>query len=347
MNDNVSNFLRAILVDTMSGLLPPNRWFDDPEVHSIWVSVFRVFRVPYDTQVVQVGRFDAGQISAALTNLNLPYPDLEFGFNPVPDGSVEPRGGLLGWNTTNRGNLLVLMTPMKSYVPDLDPEVEVRYRIDAARAVIVAILGLNAAYEQICEFSIDTNTSTISRRSPAMENPLFHTTPNVTDESSWGLIQTILEGIDSLEVPIQNRVRLALRWYQRALGEQRVHKVGGSNVDSLINYWIALETLVRVGEQRVGGRLIKSLSDIHNLSTQEIGQTFPISKIYELRKKVVHQGDLSLTIRFELQQFLSDVFVDILALQIMDLSISPRTQKYLDGRANSYLTPATTEEMKA
>jgi len=170
-----------------------------------------------------------------------------------------------------------------------------------------------------------------------MENPGMYDVPTLEDESVFELMRAILEGIDSLDQYTQNRVRLALRWYQRALGERRIGKIGGGNVDALINYWIALETLARVGEQKVASSLIGALSAIHNLSQQKTGETFPISQIYQRRKAVIHGGDIMLSVTFELQQFLSDVFMDILTLRVMKLSTTPRTQKYLDGRAYNYL----------
>lgn len=337
---SIDDYLRQSLATTLLPFLPPHtQWFEHPEGAVIWVSVFRVFRVPYDTQVVRGKIAEFGQVRAVFTNVNLPYFNMAFGFNPTPEGGVEPKGNFVGWEASDRGVLLLLMTPLKSD-GDLDPEIAARYRIDSARATIVAVMGLNAAFEQVCELSIegrDASMAGISRNSPAMENPGFYETPDIEDSSAFEPIRSVLEGIESLDSPTQNRVRLALRWYQRALGDRRVLKLGGGNVDALINYWVALETLVRVGEQKVTGALIGALSDIHGLSRQEVGQTFPISKIYERRKKIVHQGELMLGMSFELQRFLSDVFLDILVLRIMRLSSIPRTQKYLDGRATQYL----------
>ncbi len=337
---SVDDYLRQSLVTTLLPFLPPHtQWFARPEGAVIWVSVFRVFRVPYDTRVVEGKIAEFGQVRAVFTNVNMPYFNLATGFNPTPEGGVEPKAKLVGWEATDRGVLLLLMTPLKAD-GDLDPEVSARYRIDSARAVIVAVMGLNAAFEQVCELSVegrDASRAGIGRRSPAMENPSFYEAPDLEDDSAFELIHSILEGIESLDAPTQNRVRLALRWYQRALGDRRAFKVGGGDVDGLINYWIALETLVRVGEQGVTGALIGALSEIHDLSRQEIGQTFPISKVYQRRKKIVHQGELMLDMSIELQQFLTDVFVDILVLRIMRLPGTPRTQKYLDGRANGYL----------
>jgi Apea-like HEPN len=232
------------------------------------------------------------------------------------------------------------MTPLASDHQSMGPEVAAALRIDTARAVIVGNMSLNAAFERICEFSVtyrDSGKLSISRTSQIMENPLSYPIPDIHDSPTYKLIGSILEGIDALDKPTQDRVRLSLRWYQRALGERRAIRIGAADVDSLINYWIAFETLVRVGERKVAGTLIRELSEIHGLSSQEAGQTFPIGKIYARRKEIVHGGQLKGGARFKLQQFLSDVFVDILVLRTLSLPERPRTEKYLDGGAYDYL----------
>ena len=338
----VDDYLRGCLATTLQPWLPPtSQWFNRSEDPVYWISVYRVYRVPYSNQEIHGRISEFGQVRAWWINVSLPYPELDFGFDALPDGTVRPKEGLAGWRAVNNGVLLLLMTPLRSDEEGIDPEVAARYRIDSARAVIVGVMGLNAAFEHVCEFSIsgarDPSRASISRRSPAMENPGMYDVPTLEDESVFELMRAILEGIDSLDQYTQNRVRLALRWYQRALGERRIGKIGGGNVDALINYWIALETLARVGEQKVASSLIGALSAIHNLSQQKTGETFPISQIYQRRKAVIHGGDIMLSVTFELQQFLSDVFMDILTLRVMKLSTTPRTQKYLDGRAYNYL----------
>lgn len=337
---STDDYLRASMANTLRPFLPPlTQWFDRTEEARVWMSVFRVYRVPYNTQEITATLAEFGQVRAVFANVNLPYPEMAFGLKPTPEGEVEPGGGLVGWQATNRGVLLMLMTPLMSDRQSVDPETAASLRIDSARAVIVGIMGLNAAFERICEFSIDykdSSRTSISRTSQAMENPQFHRIPDIHDQTSFELVKSILESVDSLEEPKQDRVRLALRWYQRALGERRILRMGGGNVDSLINYWIALETLVRVGEQKVAGALIRELSTIHNISRQQTGQIFPISKIYERRKEIIHRG-LMLGASFELQQFLSDIFIDILVIRVMELSVEPKTQRYLDGDAYSYL----------
>ena len=329
------------MASTLHPFLPPlSQWFDRPEDATVWLSVFRVFRVPYDTLELSGQLAEFGQIRAVFVNANLPYPIMDFGLDPMPDGSVRPKGKLVGWNATERGVLLLLMTPLKSDRHNVDPETAARFRIDSARAVLVGFMGLNAAFERICEFSInyeDESRAAISRTSHAMENPLFYEAPCIYDSGLYEQIRSVLEGIDSLDDSTQDRVRLALRWYQRALGEDRILRMDVGGVDTLINYWVALETLVRVGEQKVAGTLIKELAAIHGITTQEAGQTFPISKIYQYRRKVIHQGQLSFGASFELQAFLSDVFMDVLVLRVMKLSKTTETRKYLDGRAYGYL----------
>jgi hypothetical protein len=231
---SIDEYLHGALATTLQPLLPHSSlWFDRPEEAVVRVSVFRVFRVPYDTKAPTGLRVDLGQAIAVFTNINLPYFKIASGFDPRPDGSVVPKGELLGWEATNRGLLLLLMSPMRSDGENLDPEAAVQYRIDATRAVIVAILGINAAFEQVCEFSInyeDVNRASISITSGAMENPGMHEVPDIGNHSAFEQIASILTGIESLDTPTQNRIRLALRWYQRALRDRRILKMGAGDV---------------------------------------------------------------------------------------------------------------------
>jgi hypothetical protein len=109
------------------------------------------------------------------------------------------------------------------------------------------------------------------------------------------------------------------------------------DVDELIDYWVALETLSRTEGKRAAGAISKILAKIHNITTQRAGESSPISQIYQRRKEAMHQGDLQQGIGFDLQRFLSDVFIDILALHVLGLSGIPRTSEYLDGRAYGFL----------
>jgi hypothetical protein len=155
------------------------------------------FRVPYRMQMVYIERFASRQIRGVVCNANLPYPNVAYGFDPPSDGGVLPRAGLLGWDATSRDNLLALMTPVKSNDEDTISDVAVRDRIDSARAVIVAVLGLNAAFEQVCEFEVHTEqdgTRTVFRKGGGMENPLFYDAPDIHDGPSWEPIGTVVTG---------------------------------------------------------------------------------------------------------------------------------------------------------
>jgi hypothetical protein len=267
------------------------------------VSVFRVYRVPYSLDKTYVRLAEFGQVRAVFVNADFPYPEFSFEMAPTPEGSTQPDGRLVGWRTTDPGNLLLLMTPVTSDRQNVNPEAAAILRIDTARAFIVGTMGLNAAFERVCEFSVNYRDSTklsISHTSRTLENPMSYKVPNIHDGPTLELIKSVVEGIDSLDAPTQDRVSLALRWYQRALGERRAFRMGAGDVDSLINYWVALEILVRVGEQKVAGALIGELSEIPSLSRQEAGQTFPISKVYERRKEILHGGQLTTSPSFKL-----------------------------------------------
>ncbi len=71
----VDGYLRQSMAATIQPFLPPvHQWFDGPEDAVVWLSVFRVFRIPYDTRDVNGRLAEFGQVRAVFTNVNLPYP---------------------------------------------------------------------------------------------------------------------------------------------------------------------------------------------------------------------------------------------------------------------------------
>jgi hypothetical protein len=242
---------------------------------------------------------------------------------------------VVGWTRTGGGVLLLLMTPSGaedgSALPDGD-----RQKLALARAVVVSIMGRPAAYTGLFEVTLSLGDNSISVRPPPLENPMVFDPP-VIEDSALDRVEQVLEKVPSLDFDAQNRVRLALRWYQRALGDHRLPMAIAGDVDELIDYWVALETLSRTEGKRAAGAIIKILAKIHNITTQRAGQSFPISKVYERRGEAMHQGDLQQGISLDLERFLSDVFIDILSIHVLGLPGTPRTSQYLDGRAYDFL----------
>jgi hypothetical protein len=82
------------------------------------------------------------------------------------------------------------------------------------------------------------------------------------------LVKSTLEKIASLDEPTRNRVRLALRWYQRSLGDDRsARDPREADVDDYIDFWLALETLA-MDRTNDPNRITRKLADIHGLDRQ-------------------------------------------------------------------------------
>lgn len=336
---SVDSILGGLMIQKIESYIPADDWFEHPEEGEVLVSVFRVHRVRFDGEGDFHGKgilTEFGLVRVLIADMDIPYPEYRIDLIPEPSGGVRPNVQATGWRSTGDGVVLVLISPMLAQEgEEADPETAVYHRFALVRATMVSVLGRVVAWEKLSEFSVTLGDRKIHHVSGAIEYPAVFEPPDVTD-SSLALTKGVLETIPTLEPAARNRVRLALRWYERALGDRPVFRPGVIPVDELINYWVALETLVSAEEKKVAGAVIGILAQLHDLTTQECGQTFPISGIYKKRNEVMHQGK-SHEISKELAAFMSDVFLDILALHALDLRHSPRTRKYLDGSAYKFL----------
>jgi hypothetical protein len=338
---SLDSMLVGLMIQKLKPYIPTRKWFKPSEVGEVWVRIFRVHNVRFGQKGAFHGKgvlTEFGQVRVVVADLDIPYPTFRSGFEPTPSGGAKPHVKLEKWRTTGRGVVLLLLTPFReSEDPNADAAVE--RRLGLVRATMVSVLGRPVAWERLSEFSIELESGTISQIS-VMKNPGVFEAPEVGNASSIALVQAILEEIPRLDPSVQNRVKLALRWYERALGGHDTLNVATGGVDELINYWVALETLVSEEEKRVAGAIIGILAKIHQLDTQQIGQTFPISGIYQKRRQVMHRGEI-VGISSKLAKFMSDVFLDVLVLHVLRLGHNPmtglphepRTSKYLDRSA--------------
>lgn len=53
------------------------------------------------------------------------------------------------------------------------------------------------------------------------------------------------------------------------------------------------------------------LADIHNLNEQQIGELFPVGRIYGLRGDILHEGQMQ-RLKSGLTKFMTDMFADLL-----------------------------------
>lgn len=148
-------------------------------------------------------------------------------------------------------------------------------------------------------------------------------------------VDAALKKLHSLDDAKQARVRLALRWYQRTFGDDRVVRdtIEGQ-VDDFINCWLALETLAMERTSNIAP-IRSMLGEIHGLDTQQTGEIFPIGRMQTLRHNIIHEGRME-PLEDGLTRFMTDVFSDLL-LQTVGLPSGGNTQRYLDGSANELI----------
>jgi hypothetical protein len=340
-------------------LVPRNTWFASSELVNVVVQAFRVYRVPYGTMPILpsmplVMDFNSIQVRAALGRDIILYPDPEsFHLFPAPNGSFEegtqevwvitPEGEFIRttdremWRSTKDGVLMLLLTPSMTDAKIGHPPTQVlptvREKLTLTRSAIITTLGHNAAFEQLFEIEIRaaSDASQIGAITSSRLSPTTYDPPKL-DGFTAETAQQVVEKIHLLDDETRSRVLLALRWY--LLAQKHSLEQDESNTDIFVSYWVALEALAMPDTTNIGP--VKSiLSEIHNVSSQQVGDTFPIGRLFDLRSKILHQGHL-LEIRWELLVFMDDLFTDTL-LHILGMSATPKTSAYLDGSARNYL----------
>jgi hypothetical protein len=346
------------LIQQLLPLVPRYTWFAPSELVRVIVQAFRVYRVPFGTMPVLpsaslVMDFRSIQVRAVLGRDIFLYPDPEsFHLFPAPNGSLEEgtqevwiittEGEFLRttdremWRSTKDGVLMLLITPSMTdeEIGDLPTEVSpaVREKLALVRSAITATLGQNAAFEKLFEVDlrVKQDASQISGLTSSRISPTTYDPPKL-DGFSAELAQQVVEQTQALDDDTRSRVLLAMRWY--LLAQRHRLEQDESNTDILVSYWVALEALAMPNTTNINP-VKRILGEIHNMSAQQVGDTFPIGKIFNLRGKVLHEGYVP-EIQWKLLVFMDDLFVDVL-LQILGVAATPKTYAYLDGSAKTY-----------
>lgn len=308
-------------------------WFKRPQDATVFVSAYRVYQVP-SLKGVLSGRplvVDFERVRAVFGNWDAPYQLQDQSVIEKPDGTIIPQF-LLHVQRTGGGPLLLLMTPLPdNYTPS--DEGAAKDRVSFIRSLMVSLMGRNAAYEHEFDMSVECGARVVGALSPT-----FTTPPDerpAVNRNGIDLVHSALQNLSPLDDATQNRVRLALRWYQRSLGDDRlVRDITEGQIDDFINCWLALETLAMEGTSNIAP-IKRMLGEIHNLSAQQTGEIFPIGRIQRLRHNIVHEGWME-PLKGGLTRFMTDVFSDLL-LQTLGLPSGENTRRYLDGSANGLI----------
>ena len=304
-------------------------WFDAGDDAVVFVSVYRVYRVPLK------GAFSLRPLTADFGGARAVYIQWDASYQKVDQNIVEGEDGALQMELhpvhvyrTGEGVLLLLMAPLPSNY-DGNDEDAAKEQVSFVRSIMVALLGRNAAYEYEFDMVVDCGDRSVMNPSPVFATPVDER-PAVNKEG-MELVSAALEKMSSLDETTQNRVSLALRWYQRSFGDDRlVRDPNEEDIDGFINLWLAWETLVMERYNDINS-ITRALADIHECEAQRIGELFPVGRIYGLRGDILHQGQIK-TVQPSLIRLMTDVFADLL-LHVLELPSGDNTRRYMDGRA--------------
>lgn len=347
------------LIQQLNQLVPRDSWFGPSEQTSVVVQAFRVYRVPFGSMQVLpaaplVTDFESVQVRAVLGRDIFLYPDPEsFHLFPAPNGSLEEgtqevwivttEGEFLRttdremWRSTKDGVFMLLITPSLTAeeIGEIPTEISpaVREKLALVRSSITATLGHNAVFEKLFEVDlrVKQDASQISGLTPSRTSPITYDPPKLNGFSAE-LAQQVVEQTKALDDDTRGRVMLAMRWY--LLAQRHKLEQDESDTDIFVSYWVALEALAMPNTTNINP--VKTiLGQIHNMSAQQVGDTFPIGKIFDLRGKILHEGHVP-KISWKLLVFMDDLFVDML-LPVLGVAATPKTSAYLDGSAKTYL----------
>lgn len=299
------------------------------------MSAYRAYLVPHKSfdrreQIIA----DFAQVRAVYLRWNAPYFRTSHSLAESKEKTIHFDPHPFYVYSTGEGVLLLLLTPLPDDYGDENPdESAARDRISSARSTIVALMGRNAAYNHEFDMSIQCSERTINSRSHLFGTPQDDT-PLVNNEGV-GLVNIALNRMHAMNYKEQERIRLGLRWHQRSLGDELIARdTEEGRIDSFVNSWLALETLLMQGYTNISP-IIGLLAQIHSLSKQRAGEMFPIGRIFNLRGKILHEGHI-IDLSAELLKFMNDLFADSL-LHTLGLPNGQYTEKYLNGAAQNLL----------
>jgi len=280
--------------------MTPTHWFKDPNSSSVWLSGYKMFRLTSQDFVLGPKIMDLENARAIMIYGRVSYLDnLAATPQPTSDGGYK-FNTLEVEKTTPEGPYLVLILPFdKDGVAG--SERITRDRISDIVGLLIAFNDQNMAFEHLFDYVINLDGKERSVIGDAITNPMGMPKPNLSS-NQFLRIQNADQKIGSLDLPTQNRIRLSLRWFEAATYDD--------DIDAFLKYWIAIETLAMPDTTNI--RTINELlSAVYGLSSEQVGETFHIGRLFNARGKIVHGGE-RFRVSVYLTEFMQAIYVDVL-----------------------------------
>lgn len=290
----------------------PDRWFSNRKASSLLLTGFEIAGARFENGTgIAV---DLGNCMVILSPGPISYFDpgnLNREFDSANVLWLTPTGARFR-ETTDRGHILILC-PLQV---DGQPyhEAEVRQSASAYCGLVAVLCGRNAVYQRVFENVLAADGSTTSGFTPIVENPAVFSPADVSAVRLTTLLSAG-QAISVLSGPASNRIQLSLHWFESSLRS--------NGVDAFLKSWIAFEILTMKRETDIRP-LNEALATIYQCSVKEADQEFLVGRLFGLRSRVVHNGEL-IELHYHVQEYLVALYCDIL-LHRFDLPTEARAR---------------------
>ena len=189
------------------------------------------------------------------------------------------------------------------YQTDSGGDYVAREDAQALTGLLRSTLGENIAFEPLSEFGFSPETNLQKGFSESVRRPARDQNPDLSRIEFSQRAYTALWKLGRHE---RNRVKLSLRWHERA---QRAR-----GVDSFINQWIALEALGMEKQDNLRP-LEETLARVYGTSRDDARQRFGLNLIFGLRGETLHKGVVPVY-RSDLEDDLRALYQDLLSARL-------------------------------
>lgn len=290
----------------------PEGWFSSPQVDRVRQVVYRMATISEKDWLGRGTIIDIAGIRVVLDFASLTY---QGGARAVFDdqkNSVYVKGKPEVFKT-GRAAWLILLIPCD----ENDSSLHGSLGVNSLAGIFSTICGRNTVYEKEFEQVLSIREDKISVATNVVENPNVFPKPNLSS-GSLALLVRAIEQIEKLPTLERNRIELSLHWLESSLRSQ--------GLDTFIKAWIALEILAMPDGTNIKP-INDFLADVYGMSSAEAHHTFLVGKIFGLRGRILHKGEL-LPLTFVVEEYLYAIFIDVL-LAILELPSEGRSQSFL------------------
>jgi hypothetical protein len=278
--------------------MAPSHWYGPGQEGPVWISAFLIM----NSDPIQISPdpviIDFGDARVLALYGKIPYVRLakyEVRSTPIPEFHISPEEV-----TTPEGSYLLIVLPYDESDPSRS-ESHIRARIVEIAGLLVAVFGPNMAYQRLFDNIVKPPSYDRTIITQSFRNPASMPSPNI---SSTMIDRAVDAHKAMIRLPTneKNRIVLSLRWFFEAQHE--------SGVDIFLKLWVALEAAGMSNRNNVRS-INEVLARSYRLSYEEAKQKFAVGRLFGLRSRIVHQGEIR-PIHADLSDYVAALYLDVL-----------------------------------